>query len=254
MRRLLPWILLLGACSGKPQPTIILATTTSVQDSGLLDELLPAFSRKTGIAVKPIAVGSGEAIEMARCGAADAVLAHSPEAESKLVTDGVALDRRTIMTNTFLIVGPAGDPAKVKGAPSAREAFVRIAAGGRFVSRGDKSGTHARELKLWSDQPGGVRYIQAGAGMGETLLMADQKGAYTLSDLATFLAFEKRVTLVALYEGGDELVNRYSVMRVKTGSPEAARFVEWMSADALPLIAAFGKSKYGRALFVPETR
>ncbi len=245
-------LLLLAACSQKPQATIILATTTSVQDSGLLDELLPAFTKKTGIAVKPIAVGSGEAIEMARRGAADAVLAHSPDAELKLVEEGVALDRRTIMTNTFLIVGPADDPAKVKGAPSAREAFVRIGSSGRFVSRGDKSGTHAREMKLWTEQPGGPRYIQSGAGMGETLLIADQKGAYTLADLATFLAFEKRVKLVVLFEGGDDLVNRYSVMRVKTGAPEAAKFVEWMTTDALPLVAEFGKAKYGRALFVPE--
>ncbi len=269
MRRAIALLLLLG-CS-KPQPTIILATTTSVQDSGLLDELLPAFEGKTGVRVKPVAVGSGEAIAMARRGAADVVLAHSPAAEQALVEEGFALDRRTIMTNTFLVVGPADDPAKVREAKDPRDAFARIV-GRTFVSRGDKSGTHTKELSLWPASavrtapdsaeatagkptpPSGAWYVESGGGMGETLLLADQKSAYTLSDIATYLAMKPRLKLEVLFDKGNDLVNRYSVMRVTGGSPEGATFVEWMSTEALPLVAEFGKAKYGRALFVPESR
>lgn len=249
MKRLLLAVLVAG-CSKAPEPGIILATTTSVQDSGLLDELLPAFTKATGVKVKPIAVGSGEAIAMARRGACDVVLAHSPKDEQKLVDDGIALDRTQIMTNTFLVVGPPDDPAKVKGLTSAKEAFAKIR-GTKFVSRGDKSGTHKRELDLWTGKPAGEWYIESGTGMGETLMIADQKGAYTLSDLATYLSFQSKVKLVVVVEGGDELVNRYSVMRVKGGAEPGGKFVEWMRKDALPLIREFGKARYGRALFVP---
>jgi len=252
MRRLAFVLLLVAACS-KPPPAIILATTTSVQDSGLLDELLPAFEKKHGVRVKPVAVGSGEALAMARRGAADVVLAHSPAAEQKLVEEGFAVDRRTIMTNTFLVVGPADDPAAVREARDPRDAFARIV-GRTFVSRGDKSGTHTKELSLWPAAPSGAWYVESGSGMGETLLLADQKSAYTLSDIATYLAMKPRLKLEVLFEKGNDLVNRYSVMRVKGGSPEGSKFVEWMSTEALPLVADFGKAKYGRALFIPESR
>lgn len=251
MKRLTPLLAVLAACSSAREPEIILATTTSVQDSGLLDELLPAFAKATGVKVKPIAAGSGEAIAMARRGACDAVLAHSPKDEAKLVDDGIALDRTQIMSNTFVVVGPPDDPAKIKGMASAKAAFAKIR-GTRFVSRGDTSGTHRRELDLWMEQPAGEWYIESGTGMGETLMIADQKDAYTLSDLATFLAFQSKVKLAVLVEGGEELLNRYSVFRVKAGSEHATKFVEWMRKDAIPLIREFGKGKYGRALFVPS--
>lgn len=244
---------LLAGCGREPPaapPALILATTTSVQDSGLLDEVLPAFTKKTGIPVKPIAVGSGEAIAMGRRGAADVLLTHSPEDEKKLVEDGIALDYATIMSNHFLLVGPAADPAKVAGAASAREAFERVRAGGhRFVSRGDRSGTHKRELALWGAPPSGEWYIQSGTGMGETLLIADQKSAYTLADIATFLAFRSRLELAPLFERGDDLLNRYSVMRVKGGAPHGAELISFIRTDALPIIREFGKAKYGRPLF-----
>ncbi len=246
MRRAIALVLLLG-CS-QSEPPILLATTTSVQDSGLLDALLPEFTRRTGVRVKPVAVGSGEALAMARRGAADVVIAHSPEAELKLMAEGKAIERRTVMTNTFLIVGPPEDPAGVQGASSARDAFARIAKH-TFVSRGDKSGTHARELSLWKEKP--ASYVETGAGMGETLLIADQKGAYTLSDLATFLALRARLRLVVLFEGGEDLVNRYSVILVR---PSARRFLDFMTGDAVPIIRDFGRDKHGRPLFVPETK
>ena len=243
--------LLLTLCSCSPSKLeIVLATTTSVQDSGLLDELLPAFTKATEIKVKAIAVGSGEAIAMARRGACDAVLAHSPRDEQKLVEEGVALDRRTIMSNSFLVVGPPEDPAKIRGLASAKEAFAKIR-GTKFVSRGDRSGTHKRELDLWPEAPKGDWYIESQTGMGETLMIADQKSAYTLSDLGTYLAFQSRVKLVVLVENGDELLNRYSVMRVKGGRDGGMQFVEWMQRDALPIIREFGRAKFGRPLFVP---
>jgi tungstate transport system substrate-binding protein len=241
---------ILAGCSGAAAPEIILATTTSVQDSGLLDELLPAFTRDTGVRVKSVAVGSGEAIAMARRGAADAILTHSPRDEEALVREGVALDRTTVMTNTFLVVGPPEDPAGVTSAATAKEAFERIRGRHRFVSRGDKSGTHRRERDLWSANPEGSGYIESGAGMGETLLLADQKGAYTLSDIATYLAFRERLRLVILYEGGDDLLNRYTVMRVRGGSEQAARWIAWMAREAQPLIREFGRARYGRPLFL----
>ncbi len=242
-------LLVLAGCA-RPQAGIILATTTSVQDSGLLDELMPAFTIQTGIKVKVIAVGSGEAIAMARRGACDAVLAHSPKDEQKLAEDGIALDRATIMSNTFLIVGPADDPAGIKGMTSAKAAFEKIR-GRLFASRGDKSGTHKRELDLWKEKPAGDWYKETQQGMGETLIYADQKGAYTLSDLATFCGFQSKVRLVVLVDGGDELINRYSVMRVKGGKEAASAWVEWMKKEAIPLIREFGKAKFGRPLFVP---
>ena len=196
--------LLLGAPGLAAQKhEIVLATTTSTQDTGLLDSLLPMFQRETGIAVKPIAVGTGAALEMARRGDADAVLVHAPEMERSYVQSGDLIGGRRIMSNDFLIIGPPSDPAKAKGKPLL-EAMRAIAAGGSFVSRGDGSGTETRELALW--KAAGVaptslgRREETGQGMGATLLVAEQRQTYTLTDRATYLAFKDRLTLVPLVE------------------------------------------------------
>jgi tungstate transport system substrate-binding protein len=212
-----------GVARAADAPELVLATTTSVRDSGLLDAILPPFTEKTGIRVKVIAVGSGAALEMARKGDADVVISHAPESELKLVADGALVARRPFAENYFLIAGPADDPAHVKGSQSAIEAIQRIAAAkAPFATRGDESGTHQRERKLFEqaglapnpDWPGVLR---TGAGMGQTLQVAGEKRAYVLSDDATFRSFRERTGLVALSGPDPSLRNVYSVLLV----PEA---------------------------------
>jgi tungstate transport system substrate-binding protein len=186
-------LLLAGSELAAQKREIVLATTTSTQDTGLLDSLLPMFQRETSIAVKAIAVGTGAALEMARRGDADAVLVHAPEVERKYVQSGDIIDGRRIMYNDFLIIGPAGDPAGVKGKPLV-DAMKAIAGGGSFVSRGDGSGTETKELALWKAAgvlPGSMeRREETGQGMGATLLVAEQRQTYTLTDRATYLAMQ----------------------------------------------------------------
>jgi len=242
---------------------IILATTTSTQDTGLLDSLLPMFQRETGIEVKSIAVGSGAALEMARRGDADAVLVHAPEAERSYVESGDLTEGRLVMHNDYLILGPSGDPAHVRGRQDAAAAMRAIAAAGAFVSRGDGSGTEQKELALW--QAAGVsptsmrRREETGQGMGATLLVAEARQTYTLSDRGTYLAFKDRLTLVPLVEGDPRLRNIYHAYVVNPGKHptvrrvEAARFVRYLTeSKTQEWIGRFGRTKFGQPLFVPD--
>ena len=248
--------------AGAQRAPVILSTTTSTQDSGLLDVLVPLFERQTGYAVKTIAVGTGQALVLAARGEADVVLAHAPELEKKYVADGKMLNRRIVMYNDFVVIGPADDPAKIKGTKRAADAMKAIAASGaRFVSRGDNSGTHLLEKRLWKlagVDPAGGWYIEAGQGMGATLGIADDRKAYTLTDRGTFLALQKRVRLPILLEGDRPLLNVYSVMEVnpnngpRVNAAGGGAFAAFMvSADVQMIIKTFGVDKYGRALFVP---
>jgi tungstate transport system substrate-binding protein len=241
---------------------VILSTTTSTQDSGLLDVLVPLFERQTGYTVKTIAVGTGQALALAARGEADVVLAHAPALEKKYVAEGKMLDRRLVMYNDFVIIGPPEDPAKIKATKKAADAMKAIAASGsRFVSRGDNSGTHLLEKSLWrlaGVEPQGAWYIEAGQGMGATLGIADDRKAYTLTDRGTFLAFQKRVRLPILLEGDKPLLNIYSVMKVDPGNGPrvnaagGAAFADFMvSAEVQKIIKTFGVDKYGQPLFVP---
>lgn len=244
---------------------LILATTTSTRDAGLLDSLLPEFERRTGLRVRVIAVGSGQALAMGRRGDADLVLSHAPDAERALTDSGYFTQRLLVMHNDFLVVGPAGDPAALRGMNDAAAAFRLIGARGpRFVSRGDRSGTHQMELRLWhragvTPPPPGSWYVEAGQGMGETLQMADQMRAYTLVDRATYLVWRDRVGLVPMVEGDSALYNVYHVLVVNAGNAPRvnqagavalARFL--VAPETQARIGAFGRSRFGQALFVPD--
>lgn len=243
--------------------TIILATTTSTQDSGLLDELIPRFEKQAGFVVKTIAVGSGQALAMGRKGEADVLLVHSPEAEKALMAEGSGLNRRIVMHNDFVLLGPVADPAKARGkaAPAALQA---LAAGHAvFISRGDNSGTHAQEKKLWTvaglKPEGQAWYQQTGLGMGQTLAVASEKRAYTLSDRGTYLALRKKLGLEILSEGDAALLNVYHVIEVnparhpKVNTAGARAFADFMvSKDVQTTIKDFGISLYGSPLFFPD--
>jgi tungstate transport system substrate-binding protein len=261
-------LILLAASVGAPQAqppaskTLILSTTTSTQDSGLLDVLVPQFEGKTGYSVKTISVGTGQALALAARGEADVTLAHAPALEKKYVDEGKMLNRRLVMYNDFVIVGPAADPAKIKGEKSAVAALKRIAeAQARFVSRGDKSGTHILEQNLWKQAgvtPAAPWYIESGQGMGATLGIANDRQAYTLTDRATLLAFAKRVGLPIMVEGDRPLLNIYSVMEVnpangpKVNAVGGKAFAAFMLApETQAVIKTFGVDKYGQPLFVP---
>jgi tungstate transport system substrate-binding protein len=266
--------LLVGACGGTarqgeapatggPGGSMILATTTSTQDSGLLDLLVPLFQAQTGVNVKVIAVGSGAALEMARKGDADAVLTHAPQAEAPLVAAGDLVEGQLVMHNDFVLVGPPGDPAGVRGATTAEEAMRRIAGAGGFISRGDNSGTHAKELALWKaagiDPAGVPRREETGQGMGATLNIADQRRAYTLTDRATYLALRDRLALEVVFEGAPSLLNVYHVYLVnpaKHAGVKEAQARAWIAFLVAPetqrLIGEFGREQYGEPLFVPD--
>jgi len=246
--------------------TVLLATTTSTQDSGLLDVLVPAFEKQTGYFVKTISVGSGQAMAMGKRGEADVLLVHSPADEQKFVEEGFGVDRRVVMHNDFVVVGPSADPAKIRGAKSAKEALKRIAdAGALFVSRGDNSGTQAKEKGLWKAaglSPEGQRwYQQTGLGMGDTLNVASEKGGYTLTDRGTYLALQKarRFALEILVEREPLLLNVYHVIEVnpakwpKVNAAGAKAFGDFMvSPAAQEIIGRFGVDKVGSPLFVPD--
>lgn len=244
---------------------VILATTTSTRDAGLLDSLLPVFERSAGLRVRVIAVGSGQALAMGRRGDADVVLSHAPEAEQALVDSGFFTSRRRVMHNDFLVVGPPGDPAAVRGMNDAVAAFRRLgSASARFVSRGDRSGTHQMELGLWrragvTPPAPGAWYVEAGQGMGETLQMADEKGAYTLIDRATYLVWRDRVALGPMIEGDSLLYNVYHVLVVdprnaprvnRAGGEALAAFL--LAPDTQARIGAFGRARFGQSLFYPD--
>ena len=245
-------------------PNLILATTTSTQDSGLLDVLIPAFETQTGFTVQIVAVGSGQALKMGEQGNADVLLVHSPASEKTFMDNGFGSDRRLVMHNDFIIVGPAADPAGVKTAASALEAFQKIAASGaQFISRGDQSGTNTKELALWKSTnitPAGQPwYVETGQGMGATLTIASEKGAYTLTDRATFLANQANYQLALLYEGDNALLNVYHVIVVNhdkwlsTNLDGAITFANYITSPAgQALIMTFGVDKYGQQLFSPD--
>lgn len=246
--------------------TLILATTTSTQDSGLLDYLLPMFTEETGIEVSVIAVGSGQALQMGKDGDADVLLVHSPAAEKTFMDDGDGIRREDVMYNDFVIVGPEADPAKITGMTTAVDAFTAIAnAKAPFISRGDESGTNAKELAIWKAaniEPSGDWYVSAGQGMGAVLTMADEMQAYTLSDRATYLAqTQTGLKLKILVEGDKLLLNPYGVIAVdpaksaKIQNDLANQFIDWIiSVPVQQKIMDFKKEELGQSLFYPQSK
>ena len=258
--------LILAAFTGQAaaSQSLILATTTSTQDSGLLDALIPIFEKQSGYFVKTIALGSGQAMAMGKKGEADVLLVHSPDDEKKFMAEGFGLSRRLVMHNDFVLVGPAGDPAKVRAAKTSAEAIGKIAqTGALFLSRGDNSGTHAKERKLWKisgiNPEGQKWYQQTGLGMGETLNVAAEKRGYTLADRGTYLALKKHLGLEILMEGDPSLLNVYHVIEVnpakwqKVNAPAAKAFADFMvSKKNQQIIGTFGIDKFGAPLFFPD--
>jgi tungstate transport system substrate-binding protein len=246
-----------GAAAASGQ--MIMATTTSTRDSGLLDVLVPAFERSGSCSVKTVAVGSGQALDLGARGQADVLLVHSPAAEETFMKEGHGTSRLAVMHNDFVLVGPPGDPAKTAHAGGILPALRAIAAAkSPFASRADDSGTNAKELKLWQETretPSGSWYIKTGQGMGPTLVIASEKRAYTLSDRGTYLA-TKHLDSKILVQGGQALQNPYHVIVVKHGGTNggcARSFARWITSPPTQrLIAGFGVSKYGQALFHPD--
>ncbi|MBF0117281.1 MAG: substrate-binding domain-containing protein [Desulfobacterales bacterium] len=253
-----------GADAMEKQKNIILATTTSTQDSGLLDVLIPIFEKKTGYFVKTISVGSGAAIKMGEKGEADLLLVHSPEAEKKFVESGFGINRKLVMHNDFVIVGPKEDAAKIKGEKSALAALKKIAdSSSVFLTRADNSGTHTLEQKIWKKanlNPEGQKwYQQTGLGMGQTLKISSEKNGYTLSDRGTYLALKKNIALEILVEGEPILLNIYHVIEVnsakwqKVNIDGAKSFSDFMvSKEVQDIIKTFGADKFGSPLFLPD--
>lgn len=250
--------------ASQEKPAVILATTTSTVDTGLLDELIPVFEKESGYVVKTIAVGSGQAMAMGRRGEADLLLVHSPADEETFMREGFGTRRMAVMHNDFILTGPAADPAGVKSAATILDALQQIAkAQALFVSRADKSGTHSRELQLWKkaglDPAGQPWYLETGTGMGQTLAVAAEKKAYTVSDRGTFLVLKEKLGLFLVREGDAQLLNIYHVIEVS-----GERFLKVNAAGARALadffvtpatqrqIGQFGAAKFSRPLFVPD--
>ncbi len=242
---------------------LILATTTSTQDSGLLDEWVPMFEDEYPYTVAVIAVGSGKAMEMGREGECDVMLVHSPAAEEEVVEEGYAVNREAVMHNDFIIAGPASDPAGIADVSSAAEAFAMIAESqSTFISRGDDSGTHTKELKIWDEagiEPQGEWYVESGKGMGDTLRIASEEIAYTLSDRATYLNLENGLELDVLFEGDDILNNYYHVMEVNperwpdVNNEGAKAFSDFVTGiEAQEFLKEFGVEEFGEPLFFPD--
>lgn len=246
-------------------PELILATTTSTQDSGLLDVLIPMFQKQTGYNVKVVAVGTGEALKMGEEGNADVLLVHAPSSEVTFMEGGFGKDRLLVMHNDFIIVGPANDPAKIKELDP-KDAFTAIyKSGASFVSRGDDSGTNKKELEFWKKanlDPAAEKsawYIETGNGMGASLTVASEKSAYILTDRATYLANKDKLQLDILLEGNNALLNVYHVITVnpdkwsKVNYKGAMAFAKFITDPAIQeVIGKFGVDKYGQQLFVPD--
>ncbi|MCZ7624728.1 MAG: tungsten ABC transporter substrate-binding protein [Candidatus Methylomirabilota bacterium] len=270
LQYLIVGLAVLGAAQGAPirvvqagSQNVILATTTSTQDSGLLDVLVPLFERQTGYVVKTISVGTGQALALGGRGEADVVLVHAPEAEKRYVTEGTLTNRRLVMHNDFIIVGPKEDPAQIRSLKKASEALRRIAERkATWVSRGDNSGTHQLEKRLWKasgQEPVSDWYLETGQGMGQTLGIATEKRAYTLTDRGTYLALKKRLALEILIERDPSLLNIYSVMEVnadrfpKVNAAGGKAFADFIiAADTQAIIKTFGVEKFGEPLFYPD--
>ncbi|MBM4421794.1 MAG: LysM peptidoglycan-binding domain-containing protein [Chloroflexi bacterium] len=255
--------------------TLILATTTSTADSGLLAAILPYFEARENIKIKVIAVGTGQALAIGAKGDADVVLVHARSQEDKFVADGNGIDRRDVMYNDFVIVGPLNDPAGIGGLSSAKDAFAKIAAAGSpFASRGDNSGTNTKETSLWTaaglkPKSGANGYVALGQGMGETLLYSNETGSYTLADRGTWLALSAKLPNLTLLVGGASvkknpdpaLFNPYGVIAVnpvkfpKVNYPKAKLFIEWITSLSIQRrIYEFGRSLYGESLFYPVAK
>jgi tungstate transport system substrate-binding protein len=249
------------------QTRIRCASTTSTQNSGLFDYLLPIFEKQTGIKVDVVAVGTGAAMEIGKRGDADVVMVHARELELKAVNEGHFVNRHNLMYNDFVIIGPTNDPLKIKEMKSAAEAFKKVGEkGGTFVSRGDKSGTHTMELALWKkaglDPHGQKWYLEVGQGMEKTQRIANEKRAYTLTDRGTWLATKDKdkLDMTIVLEGDPALFNQYGVMAVnlkkheKVKFKEANAFIDWLiSPEGQQAIGAF-KDRHGNALFTPNAR
>ncbi len=252
-----------AASAPQPAKELVLATTTSTYDSGLLDAILPDFEQKTGIKVDVVAVGTGQALKLGQSKDADVLLVHAKSREEQFVADGYAPFRKDVMYNDFVILGPSADPAGIKGMTSAADAFRKIAdARATFVSRGDNSGTHMKEMAIWQAagvEPAGDWYESAGQGMGAVLTMANEQQAYTLSDRATYLSRRDGLDLDILVEGDPMLFNQYGVLPIAQDEAHqdkfaaAMAFVDWItSPETQQLIAEFGKEQYGQQLFHPN--
>lgn len=256
------WCLLAAACAGgEARQELVLASTTSTEDSGLFDVLVPAFEQAhPRLRVRVIAVGTGEALTLGRRKDADVLLVHAPAQEEAFMREGAGAIRRPVMSNDFVIAGPASDPAAAASASSGAEALRRIAVAMQpFVSRGDSSGTHLRELQLWRDShgPPDARepwYMEVGQGMGDALRIASERAAYVLTDRASFLFLESSLQLRILFEGDTSLVNPYAVITVSgaRNTTGARAFADWVVSDeARTLIGDYGTARFGRSLFVP---
>ncbi len=245
---------------------IILSTTTSTENSGLLDFILPDFKEKTGIEVKVVAVGTGNAIQMGEDGEADVLLVHAKASEEEFVKAGHGLERFDVMYNDFIIIGPEDDPAGISEIPNDVEAALKkiMDSGSNFVSRGDDSGTHKKELQLWADaglEPQGDWYVEAGQGMGDTIQMAEEMLGYTLADRATYLSMSEDIELKILVEGDERLFNQYGVIAVNPEKNDminaegAQAFIEWLLSDETQdLIKEFGVEEFGQSLFIPNAK
>jgi tungstate transport system substrate-binding protein len=254
------------AATMAPQPAVkdlILSTTTSTQDSGLLDVLVPLFEKQSGYTVKTVAVGTGQALQMGQDCNADVLLVHAPASEKDLMSKGYGKERFLVMHNDFILVGPASDPAGIKGTTTAVDAFKKIAAASApFISRGDDSGTNKAELAIWKKAgitPEGAWYSETGQGMGATLKVASEKGAYTLTDRATYLANLKDLQLDILVQGDNSLLNVYHVITVnpekcpKVNYDGALAFANFLvSPDTQAVIGKFGTDKFNQPLFFPD--
>jgi tungstate transport system substrate-binding protein len=254
-------LFLLAFSSAAPgQERLRMATTTSVQDSGLLPYLLPYFEKQCGCKVDVIAVGSGQALKHGSNGDVDIILVHDPQSEEKFVKDGFGINRNTFMVNDFVILGPSSDPAGIGGMKSAAQALSKIQkTSSLFISRGDSSGTHQKEKSLWKQagiNPGGSWYLEIGQGMGAALTIADEKKAYTISDRATYLQRIDKLKLHALVESDPEMLNFYSVIQVNPARFPAAKailskkLVEWFCSPAVQKLIGDYRIN-GRQLFKP---
>jgi tungstate transport system substrate-binding protein len=252
-----------GGAEAQARRDLILATTTSTQDSGLLDSLVPLFEKHCRCRVKTIAVGTGQALALGGRGDADVVLGHAPVLEERYVSEGLFRNRRLVMSNDFLVVGPEEDPAGLRGAQGMADALRLLASGkAPFVSRGDSSGTNILELNLWKAagiRPEGAWYLQAGQGMAATLRIASEKGAYVLTDRGTYLAVRQSLALEPMLQGAPQLLNIYHVMEVNAeiypnvNHAGARAFADFLvSPEAQGIIRTFGTARFGQPLFTPQ--
>jgi tungstate transport system substrate-binding protein len=257
-------LFILTACTPNQSKDLLLVSTTSTQDSGLLDVLLPAFEAQSGYQVRLVATGSGQALKIGERGDADVILLHSPDAEKEFIANGFGIDRRLVMHNDFIIVGPPSDPASLRTQPTLDSAFESIfSSASTFVSRGDESGTHVKELAIWNnaglDPHGQGWYIETGQGQGNTLTIASEKSGYALVDRGTFLAYKSNLNLEILFEGDPFLLNVYHVLTV---NPEKWSSINLAGAEAFEdfvtssegqrIIGDFGINEYGQPLFFPD--